>query len=225
MNSKQSLSLQNYQDVPANTRRWSVLTGLIRWAVRALLRLLKDLRSDAETIAQGVKDVWNGPELDPKRFAKEPPAWWHIKTPVADVKTKPKKAGNVVDFDVYTPEEILEMSQAEYAVKVGGIGIQDWQTTRKRAARESQKVRAETYDFDGDDVLTERDKGEMLAHTPPLNNEHLARAIKAGIQEGKSLLEISAQTGFSVPYIKMYSACLTAAKRPANPSPTSSRGV
>lgn len=219
MNSKQSCDLQNSPLVPANTRRWSVLIGLTRLAGRALSHLLKDLKSDAETIIQGIKDVWSGPELNPKRFAKEPPAWWNIKTPVADVKTKPKKAGNAVEFDVYTPEEILEMSQAEYAVKVGGIGIQDWQTTRKRAARESQKSNAETYAFDEHDILTERDKGEMLAHTPPLNNEHLARTIKAGIQEGKSLLEISAQTGFSVPYIKMYSACLTAAKRPASPLP------
>jgi len=219
MNSKQSCGLQNSPLVPEATKRGSALSGLTRLAGRALSHLLKDLKSDAATIIQGVKDVWAGPELDPKRYAENPPGYWNVKTPVADVKTKPKKAGNAVEFDVYTPEEILEMSQAEYAVKVGGIGIQDWQTTRKRAARESQKSNAETYAFDEDDILTERDKGEMLAHTPPLNNEHLARTIKAGIQEGKSLLEISAQTGFSVPYIKMYSACLTAAKRPASPLP------
>ena len=46
-------------------------------AGRVLSRLWNGLKSDGMAIIQAAKFVWNGPELDPKRHATEPPKWWH----------------------------------------------------------------------------------------------------------------------------------------------------
>ncbi len=98
MNSKQSCDLQNSPLAPANTRRWSVLISLIRWAGRALSLLLRDLKSDAATILQGIKDVWNGPEETPIRGRSILPIPAQKRAPAA-VK-KEKKPTSVFDIDV-----------------------------------------------------------------------------------------------------------------------------
>lgn len=98
MNSKQSCDLQNSPLVPANTRRWSVLIGLIRWAGRALSRLLSDLKSDAATIVQGCKDVLAGTEETPIRGRSILPLPVQKRAPAA-VK-KEKKPTSVFDIDV-----------------------------------------------------------------------------------------------------------------------------
>ena len=98
MNSKQSCDLQNSPLVPANTRRWSVLIGLIRWAGRALSRLLSDLKSDAATIVQGCKDVLAGTEESPIRGRSILPLPAQKRAPEA-VK-KEKKPTSVFDIDV-----------------------------------------------------------------------------------------------------------------------------
>ncbi len=98
MNSKKSCDLQNSPLVPANTRRWSVLIGLIRWAGRALSRLLSDLRNDGATIVQGIKDVWAGPEELPIRGRSILPLPVQKRAQAA-VK-KEKKPTSVFDIDV-----------------------------------------------------------------------------------------------------------------------------
>jgi len=98
MNSKPSLSKPNYQDAPEVTRRWSALSGLTRWAVRALLRLLSDLKNDFLTILQGCKDVWTGTEESPIRGRSILPLPAQKRAPAA-VK-KEKKPTSVFDIDV-----------------------------------------------------------------------------------------------------------------------------
>lgn len=98
MNSKQSLSKQDSHHVPEVTKPGSVLTGLTRWAGRALSLLLRDLKSDAATIVQGCKDVLAGTEEAPIRGRSILPLPVQKRAPAA-VK-KEKKPTSVFDIDV-----------------------------------------------------------------------------------------------------------------------------
>ena len=195
MNSKQSCDLQNSPLVPANTRRWSVLIGLIRWAGRALSLLLRDLKSDAGTVGRAVKDVWNGPELDPKRFAKEPPAWWHDRAkpaeiPAQDDYLRPTEGGFAVGFD-----GALIYSKGETVAEKKG-----WRNV-------------------GGTDLTEQDYGEMLAYVPRLTNTTLAKQIKPLWRQGKKPRDIALLLGCSESYAKHYVICFERSVRASNASP------
>ena len=98
MNLKPYSNTQNYHHAPEAMKPDNALTGLIPLAARALLRLLSDLRSDAGTIAQAVKDVWNGPETTPIRGRSILPLPVQKRAPAA-VK-KEKKPTSVFDIDV-----------------------------------------------------------------------------------------------------------------------------
>ena len=195
MNSKQSCDSQNCPHAPENTRRWSVLTGLTRLAGRALLRLLKGLRNDAGTILQGIKDVWAGPELDPKRFAKEPPQWWHdrakpVEVPDQDDYLRPTEGGFAVGFD-----GALIYSKGETVAEKKG-----WRNV-------------------GGTDLTEQDYGEMLAYVPRLTNTTLAKQIKPLWRQGKKPRDIALLLGCSESYAKHYVICFERSARASNASP------
>lgn len=91
-------------------------------------------------ILDAIAYVLNAAPHDPKKFARTPPKGWHKATPEADVPARKSKALEV-DLSVYTPEEILEMSEAEYRIKVGGMGLDDWQEARKQAEKMITKRR------------------------------------------------------------------------------------
>lgn len=195
MNSKQSCGLQNSPLVPEATKRGSALSGLTRLAGRALLRLLKDLKSDAATIIQGVKDVWAGPEPDPKRFAKEPPAWWHDKAKPAEIPPqddylRPTEGGFAVGFD-----GSLIYSKGETVAEKKG-----WRNV-------------------GGTDLTEQDYGEMLAYVPRLTNTTLAKQIKPLWRQGKKPRDIALMVGCSESYAKHYVICFERSARASNASP------
>ncbi len=195
MNSKQSCGLQNSPLVPEATKRGSALSGLTRLAGRALSHLLKDLKSDAATIIQGVKDVWAGQEPDPKRFAKDPPAWWHDKAKPAEIPPqddylRPTEGGFAVGFD-----GSLIYSKGETVAEKKG-----WRNV-------------------GGTDLTEQDYGEMLAYVPRLTNTTLAKQIKPLWRQGKKPRDIALMVGCSESYAKHYVICFERSARASNASP------
>lgn len=195
MNSKQSYLKPAYPHAPENTKRWSVLTGLIRLAARALSRLLSGLKKDATDIIQGAKDVWNGPELDPKRFAETPPKWWHgtaepVEIPEQDDYFRPTEGGFAVGFD-----GALIYSKGETPAERKG-----WKNV-------------------GGTELTEQDYGEMIAYVPKLTNTTLAKQIKPLWKQGKKPREIALMVGCSESYAKHYCICFERSSRASNASP------
>lgn len=195
MNLKQSCDLQNSPLVPEATKRGSVLIGLIQWAGRALSLLLRGLKSDAATIVQGCKDVWNVSEPDPKRFAKEPPAWWHdkakpVEVPEQDDYLRPTEGGFAVGFD-----GALIYSKGETVAEKKG-----WRNV-------------------GGTDLTEQDYGEMLAYVPRLTNTTLAKQIKPLWRQGKKAKDIAILLGCSESYAKHYVICFERSVRASNASP------
>lgn len=84
--------------------------------------LFAAVRRDAADIIAAVKDVCRATEKDPKRWAETPPLGWHKATPEAPVPPRKTKAVDV-DFDVYTLAEIEAMTDDEYRIKVGSLGI------------------------------------------------------------------------------------------------------
>ena len=195
MNSKQSYLKPAYPHAPENTKRWSAWTGLIRLAARALSRLLSDLKKDATDITQAVKDVWAGPELDPKRFAETPPKWWHgtaepVEIPEQDDYFRPTEGGFAVGFD-----GALIYSKGETPAERKG-----WKNV-------------------GGTELTEQDYGEMLAYQPRLTNTTLAKQIKPLWKHGKKPREIALIVGCSESYAKHYVICFERAQRASNASP------
>lgn len=93
-------------------------------------------------IKQVLSDVWaaflyvlNGKPDDPKEYADDPPTFWHKATPVANVEKKRKSNVVELDLDTYTEQEIMEMTDAEFRIKVGATGLQD----RESAIKELRK--------------------------------------------------------------------------------------
>ena len=157
--------------------------------------LLRDLKSDAGTVGRAVKDVWNGPELDPKRFAKEPPAWWHDRAkpaeiPAQDDYLRPTEGGFAVGFD-----GALIYSKGETVAEKKG-----WRNV-------------------GGTDLTEQDYGEMLAYVPRLTNTTLAKQIKPLWRQGKKPRDIALLLGCSESYAKHYVICFERSVRASNASP------
>lgn len=195
MNSKQSSQKPAFLPERVNTKQWSASTGLTRLAGRALSRLLSGLKSDAVTIIQGVKDVWNGPELDPKRHATEPPKWWHNTVESVDVPEqtdhfKPKEGGFVIGFD-----GSLMYSKGETAQEQKG-----WSDVSKQS------------------VITPEEYGQMLAYKiskkqTGLYNVVLAGKIKPYWLQGKKPREIAVLIGEkSESLVRQYCICLERAK-------------
>lgn len=195
MNSKPSYGKPAFLPDAENTRRWSALTGLIRLAGRAFWRLLNGLKSDAMTIIQGAKDVWNGPELDPKRFATEPPAWWH---------------GTAKPTEIPEQEDYLRPTEGGFAVGFDGALI--YSKGETPAERKGWKNVGGTE-------LTEQDYGEMLAYQPRLTNTVLAKQIKPLWRQGKKPKDIALMVGCSESYAKHYVICFERSARASNASP------
>lgn len=195
MNSKPSYTQQNYRPEPENTRRWSAWIGLTQLAARALSRLLSGLRRDGVTIIQAVRDVWAGPELDPKRFAETPPKWWHgaaqpAEIPAQDDYFQPTEGGFAVGFD-----GALIYSKGETPAERKG-----WKNV-------------------GGTELTEQDYGEMIAYYPKLTNTVLAKQIKPLWRQGKKARDIALMVGCSESYAKHYVICFERSERAAGTSP------
>lgn len=195
MNSKRYSDIQNYRPAAENTKRWSVLSGLMRLAGRALLRLLSGLRKDGIAIAQAVRDVWNGPELDPKRFAETPPAWWH---------------GNAKPVEIPEQEDYFQPTEGGFAVGFDGALI--YSKGETPAERKGWKNVGGTE-------LTEQDYGEMIAYTPKLTNTTLAKQIKPLWRQGKKARDIALMVGCSESYAKHYVICFERSERAACASP------
>lgn len=77
---------------------------------------------EARDIWAAVVDVCSSNPPDPTRHAETPPKNWYKATPVADVPDRKQKAQEV-DFDVYSLAEIEEMTEDEYRIKVGCMGL------------------------------------------------------------------------------------------------------
>ena len=195
MNSKRYSDIQNYRPAAENTKRWSVLSGLMQLVGRGLSRLLSGLKKDATDIIRGVKDVCNGPELDPKRFAETPPTWWHgtaqpAEIPAQDDYFQPTEGGFAVGFD-----GALIYSKGETPAERKG-----WKNV-------------------GGTELTEQDYGEMIAYVPKLTNTVLAKQIKPLWRQGKKARDIALMVGCSESYAKHYVICFERSERAAGASP------
>ena len=195
MNSKPSYPKQNYHPAPVNTRRWSAWTGLTRWAGRALSRLLSGLRKDLIDTIQAVRDVWAGPELDPKRFAETPPKWWH---------------GNAKPVEIPEQDDYFQPTEGGFAVGFDGALIYSkGETPAERKAWKNV----------GGTELTEQDYGEMIAYVPKLTNTVLAKQIKPLWRQGKKARDIALMVGCSESYAKHYVICFERSERAAGTSP------
>ena len=195
MNLKPSYSKRAFLPEPVNMKRSIVLTGFWPSAGRALWRLLSGLKSDAATITQAVKDVWAGPDLDPKRHATEPPNWWH---------------GNAKPTEIPEQEDYLRPTQGGFAVGFDGMLI--YSKGETVAERKGWRNVGETD-------LTEQDYGEMLAYVPKLTNTTLAKQIKPLWRQGKKPKDIALMVGCSESYAKHYVICFERSARASNASP------
>ena len=128
-------------------------------------------------------------------------------------ENKKKQAVDIVDDGLYTDDEIEAMSDAEFAIKVGGART-------KAAFRQSENIapkKKNTIVFDDVETIdthgiTEREYGEMLAYTPSLRDVKLAAAIKNGIEKGKTLRAIAGEVKQSYQLVRHYSSALSKAK-------------
>jgi len=112
--------------------------GSIYHKVPGNRRAKKTMKQVISDILKALVYVWNGAKKDPKRWATEPPDWWHCATPEGEVKERKLKFERA-NPDEYTPEEILEMTEIEYRNKIGLSGIMTWQQARKQAEKEIAK--------------------------------------------------------------------------------------
>ena len=195
MNSKPSYSKPNFQTVLENMRHLKSLTGFWPSAGRALSHLLSGLKSDLTAVIQAGKFVWTGRELDPKRFAAEPPAWWHntaapVEIPQQEDYLRPTEGGFAVGFDGQ-----LIYSKGETVAERKG-----WKNV-------------------GGTELTEQDYGEMIVYVPKLTNTTLAKQIKPLWRQGKKPREIALMVGCSESYAKHYVICFERSLRASNAAP------
>lgn len=145
-------------------------------------------------VAAAIQHIVNGTPKDPKRFAKEPPRWWHkgvdaVPLPDESDEPKGKEGGFAVGYDgqiIYSKDE-TPAEQKGWSKMDGGI--------------------------------TEQDYGAMLAHIPKLTNVTLAGRIKPLWRQGKKYKEIALLVGTSEQYVKYFAACFAKAQKASNASP------
>jgi len=195
MNSKPSYPKRGFRLVLENMKHLTASTGLTRLAGRALSRLLNGLKSDGMAVMGAAKYVWNGPELDPKRHATEPPKWWH---------------GNAKPVEIPEQEDYLQPTEGGFAVGFDGALI--YSKGETPAERKGWKNVGGTE-------LTEQDYGEMIAYIPKLTNTTLAKQIKPLWRQGKKAKDIALMVGCSESYAKHYCICFERSARASNASP------
>lgn len=160
-------------------------------------RLFEGCITVAADIFGAIKYVWNGRELDPKRFAENPPLNWNdspanpAQVPKDGEHIEAKEGGFAVGFD-----GSLIYSTGQTAAEIAG-----WK------------------DVGEGGEVTANDYGEMLAYTPKLTNVALARQIKPLWKQGKKYRDIAVLVGKSEQSVKFYCACFEKAKRTSNASP------
>lgn len=146
-------------------------------------------------VVGAAKYVWNGPELDPKRHATEPPKWWH---------------GNAKPVEIPEQEDYLQPTEGGFAVGFDGALI--YSKGETPAERKGWKNVGGTE-------LTEQDYGEMIAYIPKLTNTTLAKQIKPLWRQGKKAKDIALMVGCSESYAKHYCICFERSARASNASP------
>ena len=202
MNSKQSYPKPGFRLALENMRQAINSSGLIPLAGRVFGRLLNGLKSDLTVTIQAAKFVWRGPELDPKRFATEPPKWWFneveaVEVPEQGKHFEPKEGGFAVGFD-----GALIYSKGETAQEQKG-----WSDVSKQS------------------VITPAEYGQMLAYKVSkkqtgLYNVVLAGKIKPYWLQGKKPGEIAVLIGEKTEsLVRQYCICLERAKAQSH-SPT-----
>ena len=195
MNSKPSYPKRGFRLVLENMKHLTASIGFWPSAGLALSRLWNGLKSDGMAVIQAAKYVWNGPELDPKRHATEPPKWWH---------------GNAKPVEIPEQEDYLQPTEGGFAVGFDGALIYS-----KGETPAEQKG----WKNVGGTELTEQDYGEMLAYQPRLTNTTLAKQIKPLWRQGKKPKDIALMVGCSESYVKHYCICFERSARASNASP------
>ena len=106
-------------------------------------------------------------------------------------------------------DEIMEMSDSEFAIRVGGARTKSDFIMQSNEA--PKKPKAVVFDdLDGDDYgITAREYGEMLAYNPPLRDLALAKKVKDGKARGESLSDIASRINEGLSLVKHYSAALS----------------
>jgi len=145
-------------------------------------------------VAAAIQHIVNGTPEDPKRFAKEPPGWWH-------------EAVEAVPL----PDEKEEIVSKEGGFAVGYDGQIIYSKPETPAEQRGWSKM--------DSGITEEDYGAMLSHIPKLTNVTLAGRIKPLWRQGKKYKEIALLVGTSEQYVKYFAACFSKAQKASNPSP------
>lgn len=126
--------------------------------------------------------------------------------PRVNVPKEKKKAVYDSDSDLYTDDEIGQMSDSEFAIRVGGARSKD--AFIKESGSTPKKPSANVFDDLSSEGITDREYGEMLQYTPTLRDIKLAARVKIGIKNGKGLRVIAAETMQPYQLIRHYSAAL-----------------
>lgn len=98
-------------------------------------KILAQLASDANAIWGAIV----GEAADPKRHATTPVAFWHKMVPVADVPKKNTSNAIELDTTLYTEEEIMSMSDQEFAQKIGCLGLETREEAIGRMGKKKRK--------------------------------------------------------------------------------------
>lgn len=163
------------------------------------------LHSLLESVATFFVDA-TGHGFDPE--GSKLPAFKTYKPPTAKVPVEKKKVVVEDLSDLYTWEEIEEMDDSAFAIKVGGA------KTKEAFIKQSKDAppKAKTVVFDdldaSDHGITQREYGEMLAYTPSLRDLKLAAKVKAGVLKGENLRTIAEKSQTPYQLIRHYSAAL-----------------
>lgn len=149
---------------------------------------------------------------------KCPAKWMPKKAASVEVPKKEKKRVKIdIDPEIYTDEEILEMSDAEFAIKVGGARNRAEFYNRRDADSAAKKQPQTTFDFEADNLeeygITDAEYGQLLAYDPPLLDLELASKVKMAIVKGETLTKFAERIGVKYQLVRHYSAALKRAKK------------
>lgn len=147
------------------------------------------------------------------------PAWKTKPLPTAKLPKEEKETrkpnATEVDERFYTDAEIAQMSDLEFALKVGGVRTKAdfFEGVKANAGRKNK-----TVEFDPDTVdvgiLTPRELGELKAYPKPkLDNLELAVKVKIRRQQGKGPKEIAKELKEDYQTIRHYSSALHRAEK------------